>query len=155
MLAYRLMTVFVLGTGCLAAPAFAQQSAVQPAEMADGAQATSMKQCGALYRKAKADGTLDGADWTAFRRTHCTGAKYGTSAKGAEDVKVTPAVAPASVTFPSAISSAYASETPAKQRMHTCLEGYHANKDAGTLGGLRWIQKGGGYYSLCNARLKS
>ena len=55
---------------------------------------------------------------------------------------------------PPAVPPLRAQWTPAKQRMHTCLEGYHANKDAGTLGGLRWIQKGGGYYSLCNARLK-
>ncbi len=38
--------------------------------------------------------------------------------------------------------------------MHTCLEQYHANKQAGTLGDIRWIEKGGGYYKLCNARLK-
>lgn len=31
---------------------------------------------------------------------------------------------------------------------------YYSNKDADTLNGLRWIQKGGGYYSICNARLK-
>ena len=44
---------------------------------------------------------------------------------------------------------------PGKGRMHTCLELYYANKDANTLGGLKWIQKGGGFYSLCNAKLKS
>ena len=38
--------------------------------------------------------------------------------------------------------------------MHTCLDQYYANKDSDALGGLRWIQKGGGYYSLCNAKLK-
>ncbi|ENT79120.1 hypothetical protein H721_00651 [Brucella ovis IntaBari-2006-46-332] len=38
--------------------------------------------------------------------------------------------------------------------MHTCLDQYHALKDANALGGLKWVQKGGGYYSLCNARLK-
>ncbi|MBZ9659093.1 hypothetical protein LB523_08550 [Mesorhizobium sp. ESP-6-4] len=32
--------------------------------------------------------------------------------------------------------------------MKECSETYRA------LNGLRWIQKGGGYYSLCNARLK-
>lgn len=63
-------------------------------------------------------------------------------------------VAPKGVSFPSAISSSYASETPAKARMHTCLDQYKTNKSDGSLGGLKWIQKGGGYYSLCNARLK-
>ena len=38
--------------------------------------------------------------------------------------------------------------------MHTCLQQYYANKENNALGGLKWIQKGGGYYSLCNSRLK-
>ena len=63
--------------------------------------------------------------------------------------------APKGVTFPTAISPKFANETPAKGRMHTCLEQYYANKDANTLNGLKWIQKGGGFYSLCNAKLKS
>jgi potassium-transporting ATPase potassium-binding subunit len=42
-----------------------------------------------------------------------------------------------------------------KARMHTCLEQYYANKQNNTLGGLKWIKKVGGYYSLCNSRLKS
>jgi hypothetical protein len=52
------------------------------------------------------------------------------------------------------LSRKYSNETPGKARMHTCLDQYYANKDADTLNGLRWIQKGGGYYSLCNAQLK-
>ena len=50
--------------------------------------------------------------------------------------------------------ASHASETPAKGRMHTCLDQYYALKDANALGGLKWIQKGGGFYSLCNAKLK-
>jgi hypothetical protein len=38
--------------------------------------------------------------------------------------------------------------------MHTCLDQYNANKAGNTNGGLHWIQKGGGYYSQCNKRLK-
>jgi hypothetical protein len=38
--------------------------------------------------------------------------------------------------------------------MHTCLDAYNAAKAGGTLGGTKWIEKGGGYYSACNARLK-
>jgi len=38
--------------------------------------------------------------------------------------------------------------------MHTCLDQYRANKATGGNGGLTWIQKGGGYYSECNKRLK-
>ncbi|TIV09120.1 MAG: hypothetical protein E5V94_07795, partial [Mesorhizobium sp.] len=68
---------------------------------------------------------------------------------------VTPTVAPAGVTFPATLAAEFKTETPAKARMKTCLQGYHDNKEAGTLNGLRWIQKGGGFYSLCNAKLKS
>jgi hypothetical protein len=64
-------------------------------------------------------------------------------------------VAPKGVVFPKAVDSKYASETPGKQRMHTCLDQYHTNKANNALGGLKWIQKGGGYYSLCNAKLKA
>ena len=38
--------------------------------------------------------------------------------------------------------------------METCLDQYHANKTSNGNGGLKWIQKGGGYYSECNKRLK-
>jgi len=38
--------------------------------------------------------------------------------------------------------------------MHTCLDQYNANKGSNSNGGLHWIQKGGGYYSECNKRLK-
>ena len=59
------------------------------------------------------------------------------------------------VTMPKAIDKKYASETPGKGRLHTCVDSYHANKDAGTLNDLKWIQKGGGYWSLCNTALKA
>ena len=38
--------------------------------------------------------------------------------------------------------------------MHTCLDQYNANKAANGNGALKWIQKGGGYYSECNKQLK-
>jgi len=38
--------------------------------------------------------------------------------------------------------------------MHTCVDQYNANKASNANGGLKWIQKGGGYYSECNKRLK-
>jgi hypothetical protein len=38
--------------------------------------------------------------------------------------------------------------------MHTCVDQYNANKETNGNGGLKWIQKGGGYYSECNKRLK-
>ena len=77
-----------------------------------------------------------------------TEANYSKRAGKADDQ------APRGVKFPSAVSAKFASETPGKARMHTCLEQYYANKDANALDGLKWIQKGGGFYSLCNAKLK-
>lgn len=56
--------------------------------------------------------------------------------------------------FPTAVSPKYSSESPGKARMHTCLDQYNADKANNILGGLKWIQKGGGYYSQCNRRLK-
>jgi hypothetical protein len=38
--------------------------------------------------------------------------------------------------------------------MHTCADQYNANKASNRNGGLKWIQKGGGYYSECNKQLK-
>src|SRR5260221_674033 len=65
-----------------------------------------------------------------------------------------PTMAPSPAAFPSAVSAKYSSESAGKARMHTCLDQYNANKAAGGNGGLNWIQKGGGYYSECNKRLK-
>jgi hypothetical protein len=68
-----------------------------------------------------------------------------------------PAAAPApagSPVFPGAIWPKYSTEAAGKQRMHTCLDQYSANKASGGNGGLKWIQKGGGYYSECNKHLK-
>ena len=64
-----------------------------------------------------------------------------------------PAVAGAP-TFPSAVDSKYASQKAGDARMHTCLDQYHANKAANGNAGLKWIQKGGGYYSECSKKLK-
>ena len=57
--------------------------------------------------------------------------------------------------FPSAVSPKYSSESQGKARMHTCLDQYNANKTSGGNGSLKWIQKGGGYYSECNKRLSA
>ena len=71
--------------------------------------------------------------------------------------KETPMAPPAmagNAVFPSAVSSKYSKESAGKARMHTCLDQYNANKANSANGGLKWIQKGGGYYSECNKRLK-
>jgi hypothetical protein len=132
---------------------------------ASPASAMTMKECGQTYKAAKEGGTLNGMDWAAFRKEKCaTSVAESISADPLQTVDqqkkdisaaVDAAVAPAGVTFPTNLAAEFKTEKPAKARMKTCLQGYHDNKEAGTLNGLRWIQKGGGYYSLCNARLKS
>ena len=56
--------------------------------------------------------------------------------------------------FPSAIDPKYSKESAGKARMHTCVDQYNANKATNGNGGMKWIEKGGGYYSACNKRLK-
>jgi hypothetical protein len=135
-------------------------------------QALTMKECSAKYKAAQTAGTLNGMKWNDFRKAECAAdatpaaatpaavppaaaAKPAAAPKPAAAAPA-PTMAPASAaTFPSAVSAKYSSESAGKARMHTCLDQYNANKAAGGNGELKWIQKGGGYYSECNKRLKS
>lgn len=131
------------------------------------AQALTMQECSAKYKSAKEAGTLNGQKWNDFRKAEC-GAEAEAApaapppaapppAKPAAKPAAAPAAAPAAVgnaVFPSAVSPKYASEKAGKARELTCLDQYRANKETGGNGGLKWIQKGGGYYSECNKRLK-
>ncbi len=56
--------------------------------------------------------------------------------------------------FPAAVSPKYASEKEGAARRKTCLDQYNENKANNGNGGLKWIEKGGGYYSECNKHLK-
>jgi hypothetical protein len=73
---------------------------------------------------------------------------------GSKPMAPTPAMAPSTAVFPSAISPVHAGEKPGAARRKTCLDQYNANKATNANGGLKWIQKGGGYYSECSKRLK-
>ncbi|TCR67412.1 hypothetical protein [Bosea sp. BK604] len=70
-----------------------------------------------------------------------------------------PAAAPAgrarAAVFPRAVAEKYSSESPGKARLKTCADQYNANKEKNANGELKWIEKGGGYWSQCNAKLKS
>lgn len=138
------------------------------------AQALSMSECSAKYKAAQTAGTLNGQKWNDFRKAECgsdaaatpaaatpaaaSGAPKSAEAKPAAAPKpaATPAAAPAmgNAAFPSAIDPKYAKESAGKGRLHTCVDMYNANKSGTGNGGLKWIQKGGGYYSECNKRLK-
>ena len=137
------------------------------------AQALTMQECSAKYKAAKDGGTLNGQKWNDFRKTQCgadatpaaattpAGAPAAPKAteskpaesKSAETKRAAPAAAGAAV-FPSAVDPKYAKETGGKARLHTCVDQYKDNKAGNANGGLKWIEKGGGYYSECNKKLK-
>ena len=129
---------------------------------ASPAAALSTKECSAKYQAAKQAGTLNGQKWNDFRKAECgaaadtaptTAAPAAPPAAGSR-AGTTPPAAAGSAAFPRAIDPKYAKESAGKARMHTCLDSYNAAKAAGTLGGMKWIEKGGGYYSACNKQLK-
>jgi hypothetical protein len=125
------------------------------------AQALTMQECSVKYKAAQSAGTLNGMKWNDFRKANC-----GADASAAPTTAAAPAAAPAAspapaatrssggAVFPSAVNSKYSSQSAGKARMETCLDQYNANKANNGNGGLKWIQKGGGYYSECNKRLK-
>jgi hypothetical protein len=138
------------------------------------ASALSMKECSIKYKAAQGAGEAEGISWSEFRKTKCTdpvASGDASASSGPEDSKKAKAVDGKSqtearqaepevktgstqTTFPTSIAAKFANEKPSRARMHTCVAQYHVNKAAKTLGGMRWIEKGGGYYKLCNARLK-
>lgn len=119
------------------------------------AHALSAKECSVQYKAAQSAGTLNGMKWNEFRKTHCSANAAETTQPAKSAAPATPQLLPAGrAVFPTAVSPKYASESAGKARMHTCRDQYNANKVSNSNGGLRWIQKGGGYYSECNKRLK-
>ncbi|WP_454632836.1 hypothetical protein [Bradyrhizobium cenepequi] len=140
--------------------------------MSAPAQALTAQECSAKYQAAKAAGTLNGQKWNDFRKAQC-GADATPAAAPAAPTAAAPAPAPAAkeakkeaapaaapalpagpAVFPTAVDPKYSKETQGKARMHTCVDQYNANKTTNANGGLKWIQKGGGYYSECTKRLK-
>jgi hypothetical protein len=134
------------------------------------AQALTMQECSAKYKAAQTAGTLNGQKWNDFRKAECgtdaaatpAAAPAAPAAPKAAEAKPAAAPKPAAaapapmgeVVFPKAVDSKYAKEPEGKARMHTCVDQYNANKTGNANGGLKWIQKGGGYYSECTRKLK-
>ncbi|NTG47038.1 hypothetical protein G6M04_06600 [Agrobacterium rhizogenes] len=163
---------------------FASFAVLGSMALSSPASALTMKECSTKYQAAKDAGTLNGQKWNDFRAAQCgadasatTTAPAATAPAATAPAKTTAAakvdtsepdvtkppakeppkpttVAPSGVTFPTAVDTKYSSETPGKGRFHTCVDAYNANKAKNSLNGLKWIQKGGGYYSLCNTKLK-
>jgi hypothetical protein len=135
------------------------------------AQALTTQECSAKYQAAKSAGTLNGQKWNDFRKAQCgadaaaapaaTPAAAPAAPKEAEAKPKTPPAAPAAAPapsgpaiFPIAVDPKYSKESAGKARMHTCLDQYNSNKATNANGGVKWIEKGGGYYSECNKKLK-
>ena len=147
--------------------------------MISQANALTAQECSAKYQAAKTAGTLGGQKWNDFRKAQC-----GADATAAPTVAAPAAAAPAAepkeaakkaskkeakeaakeaaapaapsgpAVYPNAVDSKHSKETAGKARMHTCLDQYNANKASNGNGGMKWIQKGGGYYSECSKKLK-
>lgn len=133
------------------------------------AHAMTVKECHEKFKEAKTANTLKGQSFKEFKASSCdvattpasTAPKAATPATPASAEAPKPAksvaateVAPSNATLPSAVAPQYAKLSAGKARMQTCLDQYNANKASNANGGLKWIEKGGGYYSVCNKRLK-
>ncbi|MBR0830813.1 hypothetical protein JQ596_35450 [Bradyrhizobium manausense] len=133
------------------------------------AQALTTQECSAKYQAAKKDGSLGTMKWNDFRKAQCgadaTPAAAPTAAAPAAPAEpkqakkeAAPAAAPTlpagPAIYPNAVDPKYAKETAGKARLHTCVDQYNANKATNGNGGMKWIEKGGGYYSECNKKLK-
>ncbi len=116
------------------------------------AQALTLTECSAKYKDAKTAGTLNGATWNDFRKSQCADAS-GASAKRAPAAAAGTTVV-ADAVFPSGVDSKYSNEKAGRARRKTCLDQYKANKATNANGGLKWLQRGGGYYSQCVKKLK-
>ena len=99
--------------------------------------ALSITACSVKYLEAKVAGKLNGRKWVDFRRDEC----------GQRDT---------TAVFPTEIAPKYAGEKDLdKARKETCADQFTANKATNANGGLKWIEKDGGYYGECISRLKS
>ena len=81
-------------------------------------------------------------------------AKEAAPKEAAKKEAAAPAAPSGPAVFPNAVDPKYSTEKASKARMHTCVDQYNANKATNANGGLKWIQKGGGYYSECSKKLK-
>lgn len=139
------------------------------------ARAADGKACYEQFSEAKKAGTLTQKNFKEYKAANCDAKQVKSAEKTAvkeapkevkpiseptkEPVKKpvvekTPVVT-GDVVFPEKVDPKFANEKEGKARMMTCQEQYKANKVSNKNGGLKWIQKGGGYYSECNKHLKA
>ena len=98
--------------------------------------AISTPGCYVKFLETKVAGKLNGKKWTDYRRDVC----------GAHET---------TAVFPTAIAPKYASEKDLDKALtKTCADQFTANKASNANGGLKWVEKDGGYYAECINRLK-
>jgi len=118
------------------APTAAPAAAGTPQPGTATKSAISTPACSVKFLEAKVAGKLNGKKWTDFRREVC--GEHETTA-----------------IFPTAIAPKYESEKDLdKARTKTCADQFTANKASNGNGGLKWVEKDGGYYAECVSRLK-
>jgi len=127
------------------------------------ARALTPQECSAKYQAAKTAGSLSGKTWNEFRKAECGSDATAALAATPDATKETaarpkkeaaPAMPAGPAAYPSAVDAKYAKEPAARARLHTCSDQWKANKAANTTGGMKWIEKGGGFWSECNKKLK-
>lgn len=171
MSAARIAALAAFGFSVQAGGATAQEGA------AGAARENVMKACGDKWRAVREAETAKGVTWPQFlsgcRASTAAAASAPSTASAATSQQASaqqagaqpsaaqaaapgPAATPAQKgpVFPEVISPRHASERPALARQRTCADQFKANKAAAANGGLRWIERGGGYWSQCNAHLK-
>jgi hypothetical protein len=98
--------------------------------------AISTPGCYVKFLEAKIAGKLNGKKWTDYRRDVC----------GAHEI---------TAVFPTVIAPKYAGEKDLDKALtKTCADQFTANKASNANGGLKWVEKDGGYYAECISRLK-
>ncbi len=98
--------------------------------------AISTPACYVKFLETKVAGKLNGKKWTDYRRDVC----------GAHET---------TAVFPTAIAPKYTSEKDLDKALtKTCADQFTANKAGNANGGLKWVEKDGGYYAECISRLK-
>jgi len=120
-----------------AAPAPAQSASTPSTQEGTAMKsAISTPACYVKFLETKVAGKLNGKKWTDYRRDVC----------GAHET---------TAVFPTAIAPKYASEKDLDKALtKTCADQFTANKASNANGGLKWVEKDGGYYAECINRLK-
>ncbi len=167
-MAKLIKTAFVAVTALLGAT-YAAETCAQEASAPRSE--NTMKACGDKWRAVREAETQKGVTWPQYLascRAQMAGAApaspsretAGDAARRAEagasgaDRAQRSSRSDAGPVFPREVAAKHASERPALARQRTCSDQFKANKASDANAGLKWIEKGGGYWSKCNAHLK-